>query len=68
MENQVELAVRCKAFSDGRIIATKVMVDFVDGDGEPIVRVYDSIAGHYTTCHALSHRKQREITRMARNA
>ncbi|NCC05840.1 MAG: hypothetical protein EOM37_17780 [Proteobacteria bacterium] len=66
--NQVEFEARCKAFSDGRIINTQIMVDFVDGDGAPIVRVYDPIAGHYTTCHALSQRTQRNFIRMARKA
>jgi hypothetical protein len=34
----------------------------VDMDGT--VRVYDSIAGHYTTCHALTTRQLAYVRRM----
>jgi hypothetical protein len=38
----------------------------VDPDGT--VRVWDSVAGHYTVCHALSPSAQRRIRRLAREA
>ena len=31
-----------------------------------VVRVYDDVAGHYTTCHALSPRTQARLRRLAR--
>lgn len=37
----------------------------VDADGT--IRVYDSVAGHYTTCHSMSERSQARIRRLARS-
>lgn len=37
----------------------------VDADGT--VRVYDSVAGHYTLTHALSEGAQKRIRRLARS-
>jgi hypothetical protein len=36
----------------------------VDADGT--VRVWDSVAGHYTTCHSLTERQYRYCRRNAR--
>lgn len=54
------ITTRAKAFS-GRSIET--IRASVDADGT--VRVYDSVAGHYTTCHSLSPSAQRRIRRLA---
>lgn len=54
--------VRCRAFTGFSLAVHRVMVGLDDG-GER-VRVYDSIAGHYTTCHALSARTQRRIVKI----
>lgn len=45
---QVEMTVRAKAFSGEGVRQHRVMVDDVN------VRVYDSVAGHFTLCHSLS--------------
>ncbi len=54
------VTVKCKAFSGGRIAAHRCMVD---ADGT--VRVYDDVAGYYTTCHSLSEATQRRIRKLA---
>lgn len=56
------LTIRTKAFSGEGIKKHRVMVD---ADGT--VRVYDSVAGYYTTCHSLSQGTQARIRRMARS-
>jgi hypothetical protein len=62
MNNQNKtIQVRAKAFS-GRGVET-ISVS-IDSDGT--VRVYDSIAGHYTVCHSLSRSAQARIRRLAR--
>lgn len=54
------VTTRAKAFSS----ETARTYDFrVDADGT--VSVLDSVAGHYTTCHALSARAQKRIAAMA---
>jgi hypothetical protein len=42
--------MRCAAFRDEGVRENRVKVDLRDNE----VRVYDSCAGYYTTCHALS--------------
>lgn len=54
------VTVKCKAFSGGRIAAHRCMVD---ADGT--VRVYDDVAGYYTTCHSLSPATQSRIRKLA---
>ena len=41
--------MRCRAFRDEGILENRVMVG---ADGT--VRVWDSVAGHYTTCHSMA--------------
>lgn len=55
------VTARAKAFSGESIRTHKFMVS-ADGD----VRVWDSVAGYYTTCHSLSIGAQRRIRRIAR--
>jgi hypothetical protein len=43
------VTIKARAFSGENIKAHSVAVD---ADGT--VRVWDSVAGHYTTCHSLS--------------
>ena len=58
MEKQI--VVRAKAFTGMGIQSLKCLVE---GDGT--VRVYDSVAGYYTTCHSLSKSAERRIRRLA---
>lgn len=59
---QVELTVRAKAFSSEGVRENRVLVE-----GQS-VRVYDSVAGYYTTCHSLSAAAQRRIIKLAQQA
>jgi hypothetical protein len=52
--------MKCKAFSDKKIGTYNVMVD---EDGT--IRVYDSVAGYYTTCHSLSRNATRRALKAA---
>lgn len=52
---------RAKAFAGRGVEAIRCMVD---ADGA--VRVYDSVAGYYTTCHSLSDSAKARIRRLAR--
>lgn len=54
-----EISTKAKAFC-GRMESIKAMVD---ADGT--VLVYDSVAGHYTTCHSLSQSAIRRIRKLA---
>ena len=54
-----EISIRAKAFTGEGIRQHRVMVDGY------IVRVWDSVAGHYTTCHSLSESAMRRIRRVA---
>ena len=61
MNHQV-LTVRCQAFpeSQGSRSINRVIVD---NDGT--IRVWDNIAGYYSTCHSLSEDDQRRIRKLA---
>ena len=59
----VELTIRCKAFSGEGVRRNRVLVETL-GD----VLVWDSVAGHYTTCHALSKSTQAKIRKEALHA
>lgn len=59
----VELTIRCKAFSTEGVRANRILVETL-GD----VLVWDSVAGHYTTCHALSESTQARIRNQALHA
>lgn len=54
------LTVRAKAFSGEGVRTNRCTVD---ADGT--VRVYDSVAGYYTTCHSLTSATIRRIRRLA---
>lgn len=51
---RVYMRACCKAFSHEAACANDIMCD-LNADYEPVgVSVYDSIAGHYTTCCSLT--------------
>ena len=54
----MEIRTRAKAFSRRGIEHIRCQVD---DDGT--VRVWDSVAGYYTSCHSLSESEQRRIRR-----
>ena len=56
-----EIEMRCKAFSVNR--SAQVERIMVSADGT--VRVYDSVAGHYTRCHVLGSSAQRRARKLA---
>jgi len=55
----MNITARVKAFEGEG--ARNHALNVVDGE----VRVYDSVAGHYTTCHSISPRAQKRIVRLA---
>lgn len=57
----VFLTARCKAFSGEGVRANRILVD---ADGT--VRVWDDVAGHYTTCHSIPGKGQQRLRRAAR--
>ena len=59
MKTTIEITARAKAFSSEGIRNHRFQVD-----GET-VRVWDKVAGHFTTCHSLSKSAIRRIRRMA---
>jgi hypothetical protein len=52
------IQIRCKAFAGGKVEINKIQVDDAG-----VVRVWDSVAGHYTTCHSLTPRSIGKIAR-----
>jgi hypothetical protein len=65
LENQdVELAIRCKAFSGEGVRLNRVLVE---PGRNGAVLVWDSVAGHYTSCHSLSDKTQAKIRSQAIN-
>lgn len=54
------ITTRAKAFTGGKVQPIRCMVD---ADGT--VRVYDDVAGYYTTVHSLSQSAQRRIRKLA---
>jgi hypothetical protein len=60
MAQEIYLTARCRAFAGSPAREHKIMVDSAG-----VVRVYDSVAGYYTTCHSLSARTQRRIRSLA---
>jgi len=60
--NTTEITARAKAFSNEGIKTHKFSLD---ADGT--VRVWDSVAGHYTTCHSLSKSAEARIRKLASN-
>jgi hypothetical protein len=60
--NDVELTIRCKAFSGEGARLNKVLVE---PGRNGAVLVWDSVAGHYTSCHILTIRTQAKIRSQA---
>lgn len=58
--SQKIVAIRAKAFATEGVRTNRCTVD---ADGT--VRVYDSIAGYYTTCHSLTDAAIRRVRRLA---
>jgi hypothetical protein len=58
--NTIEITARAKAFSNEGIKTHKFSVD---ADGT--VRAWDSVAGHFTTCHSLSKSAEARIRKLA---
>lgn len=54
------VTIRAKAFNGDRI---RVHLCMVAANG--VVRVWDSVAGHYTTCHSLSGDALRRARKLA---
>jgi hypothetical protein len=54
----ITFSARAKAFSGQRVQAHKFALE---GN---TVRVWDTIAGHYTSCHALSPSTQRRLVKL----
>lgn len=54
------ITARARAFSREGVREHRFAVD-----AHGTVRVFDSVAGHYTTCHSLSESAQRRIRRLA---
>ncbi len=61
------LTIRCRAFSGEGVRENRIMVtaDKMVGDEviEGDVRVWDAVAGHYTSCHTLTPRTIAKIRR-----
>lgn len=57
---KTEITARAKAFSNEGIMTHKFSVE---ADGT--VRVWDSVAAHFTTCHCLSESAQDRIRKLA---
>lgn len=55
------IAVRARFFSGHPIQTRKVSVD-----SNGTIRVWDEVAGHYTTCHSLTRSAERRIQKLAR--
>jgi hypothetical protein len=55
-----DVTMRCRAFTGEGIRKNRIRVD---ADGT--VRVFDAVAGYYTTCHVLGAAAQRRAKRMA---
>jgi hypothetical protein len=58
--NSTEITARAKAFTGERVRLHRFSVT------NGVVRVWDSVAGHYTTCHAMSERTLARIANLAR--
>lgn len=60
-QDAIEISMRCKPFSYNMKMKEHHLL--VDADGT--IRVYDSIAGHYTTCHRLGKAARAKAIRLA---
>ena len=60
----VEMTVRCKAFSGEGVRENKILVE-PGKDGR--VLVWDGVAGYYTACHSIAAKTQAKIKSRAIN-
>ena len=58
----VEMAIRCKAFSGEGVRENKILVE--PGKNGRVL-AWDSVAGHYTACHSIAARTQAKIKSQA---
>ena len=58
----IEITARAKAFSSEGVREHKFYVDLSDGS----VRVWDSVAGHYTNSNGLSESAKKRIVKLAK--
>ncbi|HPZ83878.1 MAG TPA: hypothetical protein PL064_10605 [Thermogutta sp.] len=61
--NDVIITARAKAFAGQGVRNHKVLVE-----PSGSVRVWDDVAGHYTTCHSLSASAERRLRKLAKLA
>jgi hypothetical protein len=59
-KNEMTITARCKAFDGEGVRENKIRID---ADGT--IRVWDAVAGHYTTCHGLSKAAQGRLRKLA---
>ena len=65
LKNQdVEMTIRCKAFSGEGVRNNKILVE--SGKNGRVL-VWDSVAGHYTACHSIASRTQAKLKSQAIN-
>ena len=65
LKNQdVELTIRCKAFSGEGVRLNKILVE--PGKNGRVL-VWDSVADHYTACHSIATKTQAKIKSRAIN-
>lgn len=59
------ITIRCKSFTGEGVRTHRIMVDADRVEGRDVtrgtVRVWDDVAGHFTTCHSLSDATIRRI-------
>ena len=60
----VEMTVRCKAFSGEGVRENKILVE--PGKNGRVL-AWDSVAGHYTACHSIAAKTQAKIKSRAIN-
>lgn len=61
MNNEIKITARAKAFSGEGVREHIFSVDLADKN----VRVWDSVAGHYTTCHSLTASAKSRVLKLA---
>ena len=59
-EDAIQMGFRGKVFAGRGVQTADVRVD-----DKKAVRVWDEVAGHWTTCHSISERNLREIRKAA---
>lgn len=64
MTATIKITTRAKAFSAEGVREHRFLVDLADGS----VRVWDSVACHYTSCHSLGKSASKRIVRAAEQA